>query len=134
MGSASSPSGVNAPSKKEHYKKHLIDSRYQTSDQEFLANSLRKLVKQEVKGRKGIMEITPPTISNSLCRTIVNTTQAPSAIGPYNQGVMVDKTLYISGQLGLNTTGEMVGGGVVLRQSRRSLTLATFSLQLEEGS
>jgi len=58
------------------------------------------------------MEIIPPTISNSLCRTIVNTTQAPSAIGPYNQGVMVDKTLYISGQLGLNTSGEMVGGGV----------------------
>merc|ERR1711934_22317 len=121
MGSASSPSGVNAPSKKEHYKKHLIDSRYQTSDQEFLANSLRKLVKQEVKGRKGIMEITPPTISNSLCRTIVNTTQAPSAIGPYNQGVMVDKTLYISGQLGLNTTGEMVGGGVVA-EAEQALT------------
>lgn len=58
------------------------------------------------------MEITPPNVSNSLCRTIVNTTQAPSAIGPYNQGVMVDKTLYISGQLGLNTGGEMVGGGV----------------------
>ena len=31
------------------------------------------------------MEIIPPTVSNSLCRTIVNTTQAPSAIGPYNQ-------------------------------------------------
>jgi reactive intermediate/imine deaminase len=25
---------------------------------------------------------------------------------------MVDKTLYISGQLGMNTSGEMVGGGV----------------------
>ena len=83
--SASPLSGVNAPSKKEHYKKHLIDSRYQTSHQEFLANSLRKLVKQEEEGRKGIMEITPPNVSNSLCRTIVNTTQAPSAIGPYNQ-------------------------------------------------
>jgi len=68
-------------------------------------------VKQEVKKERK-MEIVPPTISNSLCRTIVNTTQAPSAIGPYNQGVMVDKTLYISGQLGLNTSGEMVGGGV----------------------
>merc|ERR1712032_1722819 len=69
-------------------------------------------VNQEVISRGSKMEIIPPTISNSLCRTIVNTTQAPSAIGPYNQGVMVDKTLYISGQLGLNTSGEMVGGGV----------------------
>ena len=55
----------------------------------------------------------PPTISNSLCRKIVNTTSAPSAIGPYNQAVLVDKTLYISGQLGMNTSGSLVEGGVV---------------------
>ena len=27
----------------------------------------------------------PPTIASSRCRTIVNTRQAPSAIGPYSQ-------------------------------------------------
>ena len=55
----------------------------------------------------------PPTISNSLCRKIVNTSSAPSAIGPYNQAVQVDRTLYISGQLGMNTNGSLVEGGVV---------------------
>jgi len=51
-------------------------------------------------------------VANKLCRTIVNTKQAPSAIGPYNQGVLVDRTLYISGQLGLTSSGAMVEGGV----------------------
>ena len=36
----------------------------------------------------------PPTIASSRCRTIVNTRQAPSAIGPYSQ-VLVSPTLSI---------------------------------------
>eukprot|EP00092_Neocalanus_flemingeri_P032013 GFUD01034794.1.p1 GENE.GFUD01034794.1~~GFUD01034794.1.p1 ORF type:complete len:150 (+),score=39.40 GFUD01034794.1:199-648(+) len=55
----------------------------------------------------------PPTISASLCRKIINTSGAPSAIGPYNQAVLVDRTLYISGQLGMNTSGSLVEGGAV---------------------
>ena len=55
----------------------------------------------------------PPSISNSLCRKIVNTAAAPSAIGPYNQAVQVDRTLYISGQLGMSLNGSLVEGGVV---------------------
>eukprot|EP00090_Calanus_glacialis_P031548 TRINITY_DN5235_c0_g1_i1.p1 TRINITY_DN5235_c0_g1~~TRINITY_DN5235_c0_g1_i1.p1 ORF type:complete len:150 (-),score=45.93 TRINITY_DN5235_c0_g1_i1:36-485(-) len=55
----------------------------------------------------------PPSISNSLCRKIVNTAAAPSAIGPYNQAVQVDRTLYISGQLGLSLNGSLVEGGVL---------------------
>lgn len=35
-------------------------------------------------------------------RRIVSTTKAPGAIGPYNQAVIADKTMYVSGQLGLN--------------------------------
>lgn len=35
-------------------------------------------------------------------RTIINTANAPGAIGPYNQAVCVDKTLYISGQIGFD--------------------------------
>merc|ERR1712127_65534 len=49
---------------------------------------------------------------HNLCRTIVNTKGAPSAIGPYNQAVLVDRTLYISGQLGMTSSGAMVTGGV----------------------
>jgi len=54
------------------------------------------------------------TVSNSLCRRIVNTNSAPQAIGPYNQAVQVDRTLYVSGQLGLDTDLNLVKGGVEL--------------------
>lgn len=46
-------------------------------------------------------------------RTIIKTKYAPKAIGPYNQAILVDKTLYVSGQLGLDpVTMKMVPGGV----------------------
>ena len=42
--------------------------------------------------------------------TIVRTDKAPAAIGPYSQAVLVDRTLYISGQLGIDpSTMEIVG-------------------------
>ena len=38
----------------------------------------------------------------------INTTKAPAAIGPYNQAVLKNNLLFISGQLGLNLeTGEL---------------------------
>jgi len=43
-------------------------------------------------------------------RTIIQTEKAPAAIGPYSQGVLVGKTLYAAGQIGLDPgTSEMVG-------------------------
>lgn len=42
-------------------------------------------------------------------KTIINTTQAPAPIGPYNQAVLVNNTLYTSGQIALHPeTGELV--------------------------
>ncbi len=42
-------------------------------------------------------------------RTIVKTDQAPAAIGPYNQAILVDNTLYCSGQIAIDPeTGSMV--------------------------
>lgn len=35
-------------------------------------------------------------------KTIINTPDAPAPIGPYNQAVLVDNTLYVSGQIALN--------------------------------
>lgn len=44
-------------------------------------------------------------------KKIISTTQAPSAIGPYSQAVLIDKTLYVSGQIPLNPeTNEMEEG------------------------
>ena len=43
-------------------------------------------------------------------KTIIVTDQAPAAVGVYSQGMRVDNTIYISGQLGLDSqTGEMAG-------------------------
>lgn len=42
-------------------------------------------------------------------KKIIRTTEAPAPIGPYSQGVMHGDTLYVSGQIALNTnTGDLV--------------------------
>ena len=42
-------------------------------------------------------------------KKIINTTNAPAPIGPYNQAVLMGNTLYTSGQIALNPeTGELV--------------------------
>jgi 2-iminobutanoate/2-iminopropanoate deaminase len=42
-------------------------------------------------------------------KKIINTPNAPAPIGPYNQAVRVDNTLYTSGQIAINpTTNELV--------------------------
>ena len=43
---------------------------------------------------------------------IVSTCDAPSAIGPYSQAVVVDGILYSSGQIALTPEGELIEGGV----------------------
>ena len=42
-------------------------------------------------------------------KTIINTSNAPEPIGPYNQAVLVGNTLYTSGQIAINPeTSELV--------------------------
>ncbi|MFD0897986.1 Rid family detoxifying hydrolase [Loigolactobacillus binensis] len=42
-------------------------------------------------------------------KKVIATTQAPAALGPYSQAVLVDSTLYASGQVGLDpATGQLV--------------------------
>ena len=41
-------------------------------------------------------------------KKIINTSQAPAPIGPYNQAVLVNNTLYISGQIAIDpVTGNL---------------------------
>ena len=48
--------------------------------------------------------------------TVVSTTNAPAAIGPYSQAVLVNDTLYISGQIPLDpATGEIAGDTIELQ-------------------
>ncbi|XP_013861084.1 ribonuclease UK114 [Austrofundulus limnaeus] len=54
-------------------------------------------------------------------KKIVNTASAPAAIGPYSQAVVVNGTVYISGQLGMDVaSGQLVDGGVQA-QTRQAL-------------
>jgi 2-iminobutanoate/2-iminopropanoate deaminase len=46
-------------------------------------------------------------------KKIINTPNAPAPIGPYNQAVLADSTLYISGQIPMDpVTGELVSGDI----------------------
>ena len=43
-------------------------------------------------------------------KVIIQTSDAPSAVGPYSQGVILDGWLWTSGQVALDpATGKMVG-------------------------
>lgn len=54
-------------------------------------------------------------------KQIVNTKNAPSAIGPYSQGVNLGDFIFFSGQIPLNPlTGEMVEGDIKA-QTKQSL-------------
>merc|ERR1712025_895498 len=61
-------------------------------------------------------------LTMSLRRVIIATKESSDAIGPYNQAVQVNNTLYISGQIGFNPeTMEVIKGGVVA-EARQALT------------
>ena len=44
-----------------------------------------------------------------MAKQIINTDQAPSPVGPYNQSVKIGNLLFVSGQIAINpATGELV--------------------------
>ncbi|XP_053105780.1 2-iminobutanoate/2-iminopropanoate deaminase [Hemicordylus capensis] len=48
----------------------------------------------------------------TLVKKIISTAKAPAAMGPYSQAVLVDRTMYIAGQLGMDpSNGQLVPGG-----------------------
>ena len=68
-------------------------------------------------------------------KKVINTNQAPAAIGPYSQAVQAGNLLFVSGQLGLDpSTGEFVEGSVCRTVRRRlSRTLGRCHQDLAEG-
>lgn len=51
--------------------------------------------------------------SQSIMKKIINTTNAPAPVGPYNQAVLVDGTLYMSGQVAIDiNTKELLKGSI----------------------
>ena len=61
----------------------------------------------------------------------VSTDKAPAAIGPYSQAIKTEKTIYVSGQLGLDpATGDFPEGGIEA-QTKQSLTNIKSILESE---
>lgn len=66
---------------------------------------------------------------------IVQTNEAPAAIGPYSQGIIVNNMFYSSGQIPLMPNGELLQGNVqeqteqVLKNVMAVLKEATTSLE-----
>ena len=66
---------------------------------------------------------------------VINTNQAPAAIGPYSQAIQKGDLLFVSGQLGLDpVTGNLVDGGVkeqahqIFRNIKAIITEAGFTM------
>ena len=48
-------------------------------------------------------------------KTIIKTEKAPAPIGPYNQAIKIQNTLFVSGQIAIDpSTGELEVGDIVL--------------------
>ncbi len=67
-------------------------------------------------------------------KRIINTKNAPAAIGPYSQAIEANGTLYISGQIPMNpTTGELVENDItaqtemVMKNIEAILTVAGYT-------
>jgi len=68
-------------------------------------------------------------------KNVINTNNAPKAIGPYSQAIETNGTIYISGQLPVDpTTSKIVEGGIVeqtemvMKNIQAILTEAGYSL------
>jgi 2-iminobutanoate/2-iminopropanoate deaminase len=60
-------------------------------------------------------------------KTIISTSEAPRAIGPYSQAVKAGGFVFVSGCLGLDpATGKMVDGGVAAQAARALDNLAAI--------
>ena len=47
-----------------------------------------------------------------MTKTIIQTAEAPAAIGTYSQAVRVDQTVYMSGQIGLDPASMQLADGI----------------------
>ncbi|MHB8914213.1 MAG: Rid family hydrolase, partial [Thiobacillus sp.] len=47
-----------------------------------------------------------------MARTIIQTPDAPAAIGTYSQAVRIDNTVYLSGQIGLDPLSMQLVDGI----------------------
>ena len=57
----------------------------------------------------------------------ISTTEAPKAIGPYSQGILTGRFLFVSGQLPINPTdGKMIDGDITERAKQLSKNISAI--------
>jgi reactive intermediate/imine deaminase len=61
-------------------------------------------------------------------RQIIHTSRAPQAIGTYSQAVRVGDTVYLSGQIPADPTGNLVTGDIRLQAQRAFTNLREIAL------
>ena len=54
-------------------------------------------------------------------KTVINTEKAPAPIGPYNQAILKNDTLFISGQIALNPENMELVQGDISEETRRCM-------------
>lgn len=57
-----------------------------------------------------------------MSRTVVQTDQAPAAIGPYSQAIVANGMVFTAGQIALDPAGQMVGDGDITAETTQALT------------
>lgn len=67
----------------------------------------------------------------SLIRKVVSAVKAPAATGPYSQDVLVDSTIYISGQRGMDPSSGQLVPGEVAEEAKQMLTNLGESCRLQ---
>ena len=71
------------------------------------------------------------TSKETAMKTVISTSKAPAAIGPYSQAIRKGDTLYLSGQIGMvPATGELVSDNV---KEQTAQALANMKAILEEA-
>jgi len=58
---------------------------------------------------------------NLMQRTVVSTTNAPAAVGPYSQAIRIGNLVYTAGQIGLNPASGSIEGRTVEEQTHQVL-------------
>jgi len=54
-----------------------------------------------------------------MTKKIIHTPKAPSPVGPYSQAILIQGTLYVSGQIPLNPeSGEMIPGDILAQTNQ----------------
>ncbi|XP_032677552.1 2-iminobutanoate/2-iminopropanoate deaminase isoform X2 [Odontomachus brunneus] len=59
--------------------------------------------------------------TSKIIRKTISTAKAPTPIGPYSQAVLVDRTLYLSGMLGVDPKTQKLVDGNAVAQARQAL-------------